>query len=77
MDKSIHSSQQAQLRRLLKEARKAARLSQIELAQRLHAYKSYVSKYENGERRLDVIEFMAVSKAIGIDPFKLLKKLQP
>jgi hypothetical protein len=33
-----------------------------------------VSKFELGERRLDVAEFVAVAKAIGVDPFELLRK---
>ena len=36
---------------------------------------SYVSKYEQGERRLDVIELLDVAKAIGFDPLALIKKL--
>ena len=36
---------------------------------------SFVAKYEGGERRLDVIEFIAIAQALGADPFKLLREL--
>ena len=35
---------------------------------------SFVSKYERGERSLDVIEFAEVAGALGIDPVQFLKK---
>ena len=36
---------------------------------------SYVSKYETGERRLDVIEFLEVADAIGAKAWTLLRRL--
>ena len=36
---------------------------------------SYVSKYESGERRLDVVEFIAVATALGEDPLELLRQV--
>ena len=56
------------------EARKTARLTQAELAGRLNRPQSFVSKYERGERRLDVVEFGEVARAIGLDPLRFLKK---
>jgi len=56
----------------LVEARLAAKLTQYELADRLGVDQSYISKYESCRRRLDVIEFLRVVGAIGIDPAKLL-----
>jgi transcriptional regulator with XRE-family HTH domain len=55
------------------EERKRANLTQVELAKRLSQPQSFVSKYERGERRLDVIEFFEVTRAIGVDPFDLLR----
>lgn len=56
-------------------ARKKAGLTQQEVATRLKRPQSFVAKYEGGERRLDVIEFLAVARAIGADPARLLKSL--
>jgi len=62
-------------RDLLIGARKNADLTQSELSVRLKRPQSFVSKYERGERRLDVIEFREVARALGVDPIKLLGKL--
>jgi transcriptional regulator with XRE-family HTH domain len=62
-------------RELLTEARKSADLTQAELSGRLGRPQSFVSKYERGERRLDVVEFAHVARAIGIDPLRFLAKL--
>ncbi len=63
------------LRQCLVEARKKADLTQAELSSRLKRPQSFVSKYERGERRLDVIEFGEVAKALGVNPIQLLGKL--
>lgn len=62
------------LRRQLCAVRKQAGITQFELAARLNRPQSYVSKFERGERRLDVIEFGDVAKALGIDPVRFLRK---
>ena len=69
---SIRTKRHEKLRRLLRQARKAAGLTQVQLAERLGVYKSYVSNYETGERRLDVVEFIAVAEAIAIDPESII-----
>ncbi len=45
------------------------------MAEKLKRPQSYVSKYESGERHLDVIEFLGVCKAIGIAPTEVLEQL--
>jgi transcriptional regulator with XRE-family HTH domain len=73
--KSIYSDEYQRLLRLLVEARTSAKLTQSEVAARLVRPQSFVSKYERGERRLDVVEYLRVSRAVGADPFRLLKAL--
>jgi len=53
------------LREILREKRLSAQLKQADLAKRLRQYQSFVSKYESGERRLDVIELRTVCEALG------------
>ena len=53
--------------------RKAAGVTQAELAARLGRPQSFVSKVERGERRLDVIEFCQVAQALGHDSATLLR----
>jgi len=59
-------------RKLLIQTRKHAGITQAVLAERLKRPQSFVSKYERGERRLDVVEFGEVAKALGIDPVRFL-----
>jgi transcriptional regulator with XRE-family HTH domain len=73
MGKSIHTPQHQKLRELLIAARKKAKLTQAEVAERLGRPQSFVAKYEGGERRLDVIEFIEVARAMDIDPVKMLR----
>jgi transcriptional regulator with XRE-family HTH domain len=50
------------------DARKTAGLSQRQLADRLNKPRSFVSKLESRERRLDVVEFIAYTRALGLNP---------
>lgn len=65
-----------ELSRLLKEARTDAGMTQQTTATALGRPQSFVSKYEQGERRLDVIEFIEVCSALGCDPRMIIGKLQ-
>ncbi|WP_314487876.1 helix-turn-helix domain-containing protein [Pseudomonas sp. MLB6B] len=73
--KTIHSTPYQRLLALLVEARKAAKMTQRDLSERLGRPQSYVSKYERGERRLDVIEFMEIARYIQADPYGLLRQV--
>lgn len=64
---ALHSEEYQRFAQALAEARRRSGLSQYELADRLGADQSYVSKYEHGRRRLDVIEFMRIMAALGGD----------
>jgi transcriptional regulator with XRE-family HTH domain len=75
LTKSVHSREQAAFRALMIAARRKAGMTQQDVAKRLKRPQSFVAKYEGGERRLDVIEFLAISRAIGADPVRLLKSL--
>jgi transcriptional regulator with XRE-family HTH domain len=59
----------------LVDARQKTGLTQQEIAFRLGKPQSFVSKYESGERRLDVIEFLEICQALNIKPQSILKKL--
>lgn len=75
MDTSGLSAMEREFLRLLTEARKSAGLTQVELSERLSRPQSFVSKYERGERRLDVVEFVEVAQAMGADPIGILRAL--
>lgn len=67
MDKTIRSEEMARLCALLRSTREAAGLRQEDVAQRLQEPQSFVSKYETGERRLDLVELRQVCAALGVD----------
>jgi len=75
MAKSLHSKEYKALTVVLLEARKEAGLTQQQVADRLKKPQSFVAKYEGGERRLDVIEFLAVCKALKISAAHLIGQL--
>lgn len=73
--KSAFSTEYKLLCVLLRDARTRAGLTQEDVAKRLNRPQSYVSKYESGERRLDVIEFVRVAKVLRVAPEMILKGL--
>jgi transcriptional regulator with XRE-family HTH domain len=61
---------------MLVNARKAKGLTQAELAERLSRPQSYISKYERGERRVDVVEFVEIAEGLSLDPCDIIKRIQ-
>ena len=74
MPNPLHAPEYDRFRELLIGARKKSGLSQAALARRLAKPQSFVSKFERGERRLDVVEFASVAQALGLDPLRLLRR---
>lgn len=66
MPKAKSSRSRTPLLGLLKAVRTDAGLTQSQLARKLGQPQSYVSKYESGERRLDVLELRQVCLACGL-----------
>lgn len=66
MDKSIYSAEYQLFLDRLRTARERAGLTQEDIASRLGVTQSFVSKCERGERRLDLIEVRAWSRALGL-----------
>lgn len=74
--KSLHSPEHVAFCDLMIKARKKAGLTQHEVAKRLKRPQSFIAKYEGGERRIDVVEFLAITRAIGADPVMILRALK-
>lgn len=70
-----HALRQIELRKLLLRRRTDHGVTQSELARRLGKPQSFVAKYEGGERRLSVIEFIDIAEALQIRPAELLEQL--
>jgi len=70
---SIHTEVYKALIDRLVAARMDAGLTQQTVADRLGKPQSYVAKVEGLERRLDVIEFLTMAGAIGLDPMPAIR----
>lgn len=57
------------------EARQAAGMTQRQLTAKLKRSSSFVWKIEAGERRVDVLEFIEIARAVGADPLDLLRRV--
>jgi len=65
--RGIHDSRYRWVIERLVEARKTLGLSQEAVAQRLGKPQQYVSRYETGERRLDIFEYLDVARVLSVD----------
>ncbi|AMP68268.1 helix-turn-helix transcriptional regulator [Ralstonia solanacearum] len=63
------------LRHVLKQVRKDAGLTQVQLAEKLGRGQSYVSKVERGEQYLDVLEFVEWCEACSTPSDRVIKKI--
>ena len=75
LPKSIYDDEYRRLIDVLREARIKAGMTQQEIAERLRRPQSYVAKVEGCERRLDVIEFVHLCRAIGAEPAEILETI--
>lgn len=76
MQKSVHTRKYRKFIEQLVTARKAARFTQQKLADRLGRPQSFVAKYENSERRLDVVEFLEIARILKIDPHQIIREIE-
>lgn len=73
--KSLRSPEHQRLVSLLVAAREKAGMTQQQLADRLGRPQSFVAKYEGGERRIDVVEFLAIANALDLDPARAVREV--
>ena len=73
---SIHSTFYRQVIGELVAARKAAGLTQAEVAKRWGRQQSIVAKIETCERRIDVVEFVALGTIVGLKPTLVIDEIE-
>ena len=76
MKKNIYTKQRTQLVTLLRELRLEAGLTQTELAARIEKDQTLVSKFESGERRLDILEIREICLVLGITFEEFARRLE-
>lgn len=75
MPKTIFGGDHPHLVEVLVEARKAAGLTQAQLARLVDKDQTFVSLIERGQRRVDVVEFIALANAMNANPVTLMEKV--
>lgn len=76
MSKSLNSSESEKLAALLRAVRSEGGLTQSEVAERLDLPQSFVSKYESGERRIDLVELKQICKALRISLTDFIRRFE-
>lgn len=74
VEKTLHSAGHARLVGLLVAARQRSRLTQAELATRLGTHQQFVSNYESGQRRIDLVELAAICGALGVKTTTMVRR---
>lgn len=75
MSKTLPSPHHSALVQFLREVRGASGVTQVEMAKRLGRDQSTISLLEKGQRRVDVIEFIRIAEALGVDPVELFARV--
>lgn len=76
MKKRIYLAQRGRLVSLLRDMRIEAGLTQVDLAARIEKDQAYVSRYESGQRRLDVLEVREICQVVGVTLEEFAKRLE-
>jgi transcriptional regulator with XRE-family HTH domain len=76
MARTIRSPGHEALCQALIDARKAAGLTQADLAARLRCHQSFVARVESGQRRIDVVELVVLAQALGVDAGTILRQIE-
>ncbi len=74
MPNPIHDPAYALFREMLTNARLTSGMLQSTIAEKLGKNQSFISKYERGERRLDLPEFLDIAEALEIDVIDFIKR---
>lgn len=75
MPKTLGDQRHDALIRYLVEKRGEAGLKQVDLAERMKVYQSFIARLESGQRRVDVVELVKLSEVLGFDPTEIVTKL--
>ena len=76
MEKSVYTDDYSIVVALLRETRTAAGVTQVQLAKMLGQSQSFVSKYENGDSRLDILQLRTVCETLGLSLADFVARLE-
>lgn len=72
---ALHSDENKALVAILIEAREAAGLTQAELGERINKRQQFISRLEKADRRVDLLEFIMIARALKLDPRDLFARI--
>lgn len=76
MGRSIYTAEHQLLASLLRDVRIQAGLRQVDVAEAMSRSQSFVSDYESGQRRLDLVELRALCSVLGITLPRLVQRYE-
>jgi transcriptional regulator with XRE-family HTH domain len=76
MFRSLNSEEYNIFLKTLYRLRIGAGLKQIDIAEKLGVPQSYISKIENGERRIDIIELRRIVKVLGVSLVEFIQEFE-
>ena len=76
MPKTLNSPEHIAFMSALRDARREAGLTQAELATRLARPQSYIAKLETAERRMELVEFILLARALGRSPARMIEEVE-
>ena len=76
MGKTLGSARHKALVEFLVAKREAMGITQADLANQMGEYQSFVARLESGQRRIDVIEFLELSRFLSFDPVKAIRLIE-
>jgi len=75
MGTHLRSARHKALITAIVDARNGTGLSQREFAKKLKRTNNFVWRIEAGERKVDVLEFIEIAKAAGLEPDELIRRV--
>jgi ribosome-binding protein aMBF1 (putative translation factor) len=76
MEKTIYTREYSVLLGILKEAREQAGMTQVQLADKLSQSQSFVSKFERGDRRIDLIQLRTICQILGLSLGEFVERME-
>lgn len=76
MTRSVYTKKYQHLRQILKKIRKDQGIPQKKLSAMLDMPHSFVCKYEQGERRLDIVELIDIAAILKADVHQIIDEVK-
>nr|WP_315291939.1 helix-turn-helix transcriptional regulator [Serratia proteamaculans] len=72
---SVYSTEYQLVIKVLRDTRIEKGITQAKLAEALGRPQSFIAKVENGERKLDVVEFALIARLLSVDAGAVMERI--